>query len=87
MLAALLLGGLAGPALAADCVSGTAYTAAAVCTVPAGMNSMTVTVIGGGGGSGFLPAGGNAASGTGTLAVTAGHVLNLAVGGGGVSGA
>jgi hypothetical protein len=53
LLAALLLGGLAGPALAADCVSGTAYTAAAVCTVPAGMNSMTVTVIGGGGGSGF----------------------------------
>src|SRR2546427_13118360 len=47
---------LAPAAWAAPCVSGTVYTAAGgpqVCTVPAGITTMTVTLIGGGGGGGF----------------------------------
>src|SRR5256885_16996023 len=49
---------LAPAAWAAPCVSGTVYTAAGgpqVCTVPAGITTMTVTLIGGGGGGGFCP--------------------------------
>jgi hypothetical protein len=55
---------------------------AATFTVPAGVTSLTVTAVGGGGAGSIPSAGGSGAKVTGTLAVTPGEVLNLFVGGG-----
>src|SRR2546427_2557918 len=80
---------LAPAAWAAPCVSGTVYTAAGgpqVCTVPAGITTMTVTLIGGGGGGGFsssMVTGGKAAGGTSSFAGTPSHKPLINRGGGG----
>src|SRR5258708_39862164 len=80
---------LAPAAWAAPCVSGTVYTAAGgpqVCTVPAGITTMTVTLIGGGGGGGFNPSlvtGGKAGGWPGSLGGAPAHKPPISVGGGG----
>lgn len=89
---AAIVGAIAVPsfALAADCVSGTAYTTvgAITCTVPAGVSSMQVVVQGGGGGGGLgnsAATGGAGAKVSATLSVSAGANLSLFVGGGGAA--
>lgn len=81
-----------GTAFAADCISSTPYaTAGSVteCTVPAGVTSMGIRIVGGGGGVGgamLNVQGGNGASGTGTISVVPGEILRLTVAGGGKDG-
>ncbi len=52
-------------------------------TVPTNVTSLTVELLGAGGGGGFYGAGGSGALVTGRLTVTSGEVLTLLVGGGG----
>lgn len=93
--AALLCWGVAGHAMAADCVNG--INAAGSCTVPTGVTSMTFEVWGGGGGGGSrdkgwdgLPSSGSGGGGgsycKATLAVSPGSSLVVQVAAGGTAG-
>ncbi len=82
----------AGPTPPPDCAFGFAETSDA-CVVPAGITTMTITVIGGGGGGGQASAvvgggggGGGEITVCDTVAVTPGDTLTLTVGDGGTGG-
>jgi titin len=82
---------VAGPTVVTQTFSYTGSTSSF--TVPANITSLTVTITGGEGGNGGAdatpapPAGGYRGVVTGTLAVTPGQTLTVAVGGGGATGA
>jgi hypothetical protein len=88
---ALLAWAALSTAQAADCVIGTPYTAVGPvsCTVPLGVISLDVVVIGGGGGGGHglsgpgVPGGHGARISVASYAVVPGATLDMYVGGGG----
>ena len=87
LIAILLLCIHLGAANAVDCQNGTAYSSpgSGSCSIPAGVTSVTVVAIGGGGGSINVGSrfGGNGATVTATLSVTPGQLMSFFVGGGG----